>query len=154
MADVSIMRAIQDCSGRFLEPHFRPRTVASKLALSGLLTGPPRGPNWGVVHRARPDFLRHKIGNMARWVSDEVGKENLPVDVVELVNGSRGVEPVYFAELLAEHRVTVTHRDWRKLLALIDREGARLGHDARDGGPRPSTWEPKSTASLGGYASD
>ena len=31
-----------------------PCTISSKLALSGLLTGPPRGPNWGVVHRARP----------------------------------------------------------------------------------------------------
>ena len=32
------------------------------------------------------DFLRHKMGNMARWVSDEVGKENLPVDVVGLAH--------------------------------------------------------------------
>ena len=70
------------------------------------------------------DFLRHKMGNMARWVSDEVGKENLPVDVVQLVDGSRGVELVYFAELLAEHRGAVTHRDWRKLLALIENEKA------------------------------
>ena len=38
-----------------------PRTVAlaSRVALvswpsRGLMTGPPRGPNWGVVHRARP----------------------------------------------------------------------------------------------------
>ena len=68
------------------------------------------------------DFLRHKMGNMARWVSDEVGKENLPVDVVQIVDGSRGVELVYFAELLAEHRGAVTHRDWRKLLALIENE--------------------------------
>ena len=31
-----------------------PRTLALKLALSGLLAGPPRGQNWGVVRRMRP----------------------------------------------------------------------------------------------------
>ena len=46
------------------------------------------------------------------------------MDVVQLVDGSRGVELVYFAELLAEHRGAVTHRDWRKLLALIENEKA------------------------------
>ena len=52
-ADASIMRAIQDYtvvvfSEAFLKPLFRPRTLASKLALSGLLAGRCRGARIGV----------------------------------------------------------------------------------------------------------
>ena len=49
MANVSIMRAIQDYSDLFWSRTSGPvrRTLASKLALSGLLAGPPKGSEVG-----------------------------------------------------------------------------------------------------------
>ena len=55
MADVSIMRAIQGYSGLFWSRAsgrvLLPQSWPSRL--SGLLAGPPRGRNWGMVHRKR-----------------------------------------------------------------------------------------------------
>ena len=45
-------------------------------------------------------FLREKMNNMAKWVHDEVGKENLGVDLVDFVAKKTDSELVYLAGLL------------------------------------------------------
>ena len=68
----------------FLEPHFRLRTLSSKLALSGLLEGPPRGPNWGMVHRARPAapplvLMRYfRLDNIPKRAGTVLGRDGQP----------------------------------------------------------------------------
>ena len=56
------------------------------------------------------DFLKEKLGNMARWVTEEVGKENLPVDVVQLIKDRTAVEVTVLAEAINAHSAKVTHR--------------------------------------------
>ena len=70
------------------------------------------------------DFLREKATNMARWVAEGVGKENLPVDLVALVSSSRNVELVYFAQLLDTNRRVLIHSDWIGLQKVIEAETA------------------------------
>ena len=45
-------------------------------------------------------FIREKMNNMAKWVHDEVGKENLGVDLVDFVAKKTDSELVYLAGLL------------------------------------------------------
>ena len=68
------------------------------------------------------DFLKEKLGNMARWVTEEVGKENLPVDVVQLIKDRTAVEVTVLAEAINAHSAKVTHRDWSGLVRLIETE--------------------------------
>ena len=64
-------------------------------------------------------FLKEKLGNMVRWVMQEVGKENLPTDIEELVDKLGSVEVTYLAEILHENRTTLVHRDWATVVKLI-----------------------------------
>lgn len=68
------------------------------------------------------DFLKEKVGNMARWVAEEVGNENLPVDIVQLTKDRTAVEVTVLAEALNAHSTKVTHRDWSGLVRLIEAE--------------------------------
>lgn len=45
-------------------------------------------------------FLREKMHNMAKWVNEEIGKENLEVDLVDFVEKKTDSELVYLAGLL------------------------------------------------------
>ena len=67
-------------------------------------------------------FLKEKTLNMARWVTTEVGKENLPVDIVQLTRDRTAVELTFLAELLNANSTKVTHRDWSGLVRLIQEE--------------------------------
>lgn len=68
------------------------------------------------------EFLKEKLGNMARWVTEEVGKENLPVDIVQLTKDRSAVEVTVLAEVLNANSAKVTHRDWSALVRSLEAE--------------------------------
>ena len=68
------------------------------------------------------DFLKEKANNLARWVTLEVGKENLPVDLEQLVSDRTALELTCLAEALKANSSKVVHRDWRGLVGAIERE--------------------------------
>ena len=68
-------------------------------------------------------FLKSKMGNMARWVTQEVGKENVPVDVEAFVEERSWAQVTYLAEVLSDSAgVIIAHRDWSGLVRLIKDE--------------------------------
>ena len=68
------------------------------------------------------EFLKEKLGNMARWVSEEVGKEKLQVDLEQLVEDRSAVEVTFLAQTLSAHVSKVTHRDWYGLISMLEDE--------------------------------
>ena len=68
------------------------------------------------------EFLKTKLGNMARWVSDGVGKENLTIDPVAFVDERSELECVVLAETIATEKAAIMSRDWRGLVKLLDRQ--------------------------------
>ena len=67
-------------------------------------------------------FLKEKLGNMARWVTGEVGKENLPVDIEQLINDRSVVEVTFLATVLDANSAKVAHRDWSGLVRVMQAE--------------------------------
>ena len=72
-------------------------------------------------------FLKLKLGNFARWVTEEVGKENLSFDFNEHVAARSEIEVVVLAEILATHTSKITHRDWQGLHSALHAEGQSIG---------------------------
>ena len=69
------------------------------------------------------EYLKEKMSNMARWVSQEVGKENLLVDIIAGIDGRNAFEIGVIAAHLEANRDLATHRNWSGLVQLIDGEG-------------------------------
>ena len=69
-------------------------------------------------------YLKQKISNMATWITEEVGKENLSVDICTFANNMRQVEVTLLGEVLSEPKLSacVTHRDWRELQAALAKQ--------------------------------
>ena len=67
-------------------------------------------------------FLKEKLGNMARWVVGEVGKENLPVDIEQLIKDRTAVEVTFLATVLDANSTKVAHRDWSGLVRMLEAE--------------------------------
>lgn len=66
-------------------------------------------------------FLKLKLGNMARWVTDEVGKENLGMDLELFIANRSEFEVTLIAQTAgAEHATIITHRDWCGLNQLLN----------------------------------
>ena len=61
-------------------------------------------------------FLKEKVTNMIRWVTEELGKENMPPDVMDFIAKRSYVELTLFAEILNEHNTLIVHRDWAGLV--------------------------------------
>jgi hypothetical protein len=72
-----------------------------------------------VQETTKGAFLKEKLQNLARWVIAEVGKENLPVDLIAGVDGRSELEAAYMASTLESNSVLVAHRDWRGLAQLF-----------------------------------
>lgn len=72
-------------------------------------------------------FLQEKMGNMARWVDQEVGKENLSVDIITDINGRSALEVTVLAGALEANRDLVTHRNWSGLVQLMAANNASSG---------------------------
>ena len=65
------------------------------------------------------EYLKEKLGNMARWVEQELGKENLPVDVIAGINNRSEQEASVFAGALLSNKTMVTQRNWSGLLYAV-----------------------------------
>lgn len=65
------------------------------------------------------EFLHEKFGNMARWVTQEVGEENLPVDVIAGIAGRSAVEVTTLCGILGANSDQVTTRNFSGLLQLM-----------------------------------
>ena len=74
-------------------------------------------------------YLKQKISNMAGWITEEVGKENLSIDICTFANNMRHVEVTLLGELLSESSACVTHRDWRELQANGKRYNFEANHN-------------------------
>lgn len=59
-------------------------------------------------------FLKEKLVNMARWVTSEVGKENLPVDLVCSAQAASELQVTMFAAVIKAHAPHAA-RDWQLL---------------------------------------
>ena len=64
-------------------------------------------------------FLLQKLRNMARWVEQEVGKENLPVDIIAGIADRTELEACAFAGALQANKEEVTNRNWSGLLQRV-----------------------------------
>ena len=64
-------------------------------------------------------FLKEKLQNMARWVEQEVGKENLPADLVAGIASRSEMEASALSGALLSNREQVAQRDWRGLMHSI-----------------------------------
>ena len=67
-------------------------------------------------------FLKEKVTNMVVWITNELGKENMPPGIMEFVTLRTYVELTLFAEVLHEHKPTIIHRDWAGLLCQLIKE--------------------------------
>ena len=67
-------------------------------------------------------FLLEKLGNMALWAEDEIGKENMPADIVCLVESLGSIEVTYLATILHENHTSLVHRDWTTVVKLLTDE--------------------------------
>ena len=70
------------------------------------------------------EFLKEKMGNMARWVHQEVGKENLPADFIAGIDGRSALEATVLSGALEANRDLVTHRNWSGLVQLMEANNA------------------------------
>ena len=68
-------------------------------------------------------FLKEKFDNMARWVEEGVGKENLPADVIAGINGRSEMELCLLAEALHANKHVSIHRDWAGMTQLAAKHG-------------------------------
>lgn len=64
-------------------------------------------------------FLKEKMQNMARWVEQEVGKENLSVDVIAGIAERTELEACTFAEMLRSNKTPIAQRNWSDLGAVL-----------------------------------
>ena len=64
-------------------------------------------------------YLKEKLSNMARWVVAEVGKENLPVDIVAGIDGRSELEVTMLAAVLQSNTNVSTLRNWDEIQQLV-----------------------------------
>lgn len=60
-------------------------------------------------------FLKEKMQNMARWVIEELGSENLPADLLADIAGRSELEITLIASQLQSNKSLAIHRDWVRL---------------------------------------
>ena len=63
-------------------------------------------------------FLKQKLSNMAGWLTEEIGKENLSIDLYEMTSNVTELQVTYLAELLYSKRDVIVHRSWQGLVAI------------------------------------
>ena len=65
-------------------------------------------------------FLKEKLLNLAVWVNEEVGKENIPIDIEQFARDRTEVEVTFLAEVLNSNSAKISHRDWCGLVGLLN----------------------------------
>lgn len=64
-------------------------------------------------------FLKEKLNNMANWVTGEVGKENLSVDIIAGIAARSELEVCVFAGVIQANSSTVAQRDWSGVVRVL-----------------------------------
>ena len=64
-------------------------------------------------------FLKVKLRNLAVWVIESLGKENINMDLEQFVNRRSEVEITFFADILSSNSAKVVHRDWAGLVGIL-----------------------------------
>ena len=64
-------------------------------------------------------FLKAKLSNLAVWVIESLGKENINLDLEQFVNRRSEVEITFFADILSSNSAKVVHRDWAGLVGIL-----------------------------------
>lgn len=77
-----------------------------------------------MSEQTKGEFLKEKMGNMARWVTQEVGKENLPADIIAGITGRSVLEITVLSGALETNADLVTHRNWGGLVQLMSANNA------------------------------
>jgi hypothetical protein len=77
-----------------------------------------------LVFPTKGEFLKEKMTNLARWVTQEVGEENLPVDVFTGIADRSVVEVTALSGALDANNTLVTTRNWSGLVQLMNEHGA------------------------------
>lgn len=70
------------------------------------------------------EFLKEKLGNMARWIADEFKKngDEVSINLEQLVKDRSAVEVTFLAQTLNANSSKVTHRDWYGLISMLEDE--------------------------------
>ena len=76
--------------------------------------------------QTKGSFLLEKLNNMAKWVTLEVGKENLPVDIIAGINGRSALEVTALCSTLEANADLATHRNWSGLVQLMKANNAPI----------------------------
>ena len=71
-------------------------------------------------------FIKEKLGNMACWVTEELGEENISFDIRQSVADLHVLEATMLAEVLHTHSTKITHRDWSGLIRALSEEKLRI----------------------------
>jgi hypothetical protein len=74
--------------------------------------------------QTKGDFLLEKLQNMAKWVTWEVGDENLSVDIITGINGRSALEVTTLCATLEANADLATHRNWSGLVQLMGANNA------------------------------
>ena len=72
------------------------------------------------MSQTKGEFLHEKLSNMAKWVTTEVGEENLPVDIITGITGRSALEVTVLAATLEANADLATHRNWSGLVQLME----------------------------------
>jgi len=73
-----------------------------------------------MSEQTKGEFLKEKMTNMAKWVTMEVGQENLPVDIIAGIAGRSVVEVTVLSGALDANITQVTTRNWSGLVQLMN----------------------------------
>ena len=68
-------------------------------------------------------FVKEKLENMARWVEQGIGKENLPVDVIAGITGRSELEASALAGALQSNKDKIAQRNWSGLMQAVKDSG-------------------------------
>ena len=74
--------------------------------------------------QSKGEFLMEKVENMAKWVTEVVGKENLPVDIIAGIAGRSALEITVLCGALEANSDLATHRNWSGLVQLMEANSA------------------------------
>ena len=68
------------------------------------------------------EFVKTKLHNMATWAQNEIGKENLQIDLPKFVQVLSHVEVTLMAQEMQAVSVQIAHRDWKGLFSALQAE--------------------------------
>ena len=66
------------------------------------------------------EFLKDKLMNLAVWVTETIGKENINMDIEQFVKLRSEVEITFFADILSANSAKVFHKDWKGLVGILE----------------------------------